>query len=168
VGLRAIHAWNHPDCPAQMQPTCYTALTIEEEGARVLSESLAGWTAMYPDVPVIEQVIEGSPAAVLTEASRTAELLVVGTRGRGGFLRLHLGSVSHAVLHHANGPLAVIRRPMAASRRGGDDQRSGGDPSLLAPRSAKDPRRCKGMRPTTGPALGFGQAVVRRAAYHGR
>ncbi|GAA4629342.1 universal stress protein [Actinoallomurus vinaceus] len=110
IGLRAIHAWNRPDYPVEMRPASYNAFTIEEEGARVLSESLAGWTAKYPDVSVIQQVIEGSPAAVLTEASHTAELLVVGARGRGGFPGLRLGSVSHAVLHHTEGPLAVVRR----------------------------------------------------------
>ncbi|MEV5753895.1 universal stress protein [Actinoallomurus sp. NPDC052308] len=110
LSLRGIHAWDRPDYPAEMRPACYNTLTIEEEGARVLSESLAGWAAKYPDVPVIQQVIEGGPAAVLTEASRTAELLVVGARGRGGFPGLRLGSVSHAVLHHAEGPVAVVRR----------------------------------------------------------
>ncbi|GAB3979519.1 universal stress protein [Actinoallomurus acanthiterrae] len=109
MGLRAVHTWNRPDYPAEMRPVCYNTLTIEEEGARLLSETLAGWTAKYPGVPIIEQVFEGSPAAVLTEASRTAELLVVGARGRGGFPGLHLGSVSHSVLHHAEGPLAVVR-----------------------------------------------------------
>ncbi|MEV0402638.1 universal stress protein [Actinoallomurus sp. NPDC050550] len=110
IGVRAIHAWNHPDYPAEMRPAYYNTFTIEEEGARVLSESLAGWTAKYPDVSVIQQVIEGNPAAVLTEASRTAELLVVGARGRGGFPGLRLGSVSNAALHHAEGPLAIVRR----------------------------------------------------------
>ncbi|MCO5995590.1 universal stress protein [Actinoallomurus rhizosphaericola] len=110
VGLRAIHVWNRPDSPPDMRPVCYNALTAEEEGARVLSESLAGWRAKYPDVPVTEQVIEDRPVTVLAEASRTAELLVVGARGRGGFPGLRLGSVGHAVLHHAKGPVAVVRR----------------------------------------------------------
>ncbi|MFL6053288.1 MAG: universal stress protein [Actinoallomurus sp.] len=110
VGLRALHAWSRPDRPAQQRPACDNPLRIEEEGARILAESLAGWTAKYPDVPVIEQVIEGSPAAVLVEASRTVELLVVGGRGRRGFAGLRLGSVSHSVLHHTKGPAAVVRR----------------------------------------------------------
>ena len=119
IDLRAVHVWNRPDYPVEMRPVSYNAFTIEEEGARVLSESLAGWPANYPDVPLIQQVIEGNPAAVLTEASRTAELLVVGARGRGGFPGLRLGSVSHAVLHHAEGPLAVVRRSSGASGRDG-------------------------------------------------
>lgn len=110
IGLRAVHAWNRPDYPAEMRPVSYNTFTIEEEGARVLSESLAGWTAKYADVPVFQQVIEGNPVAVLTEASRTAELLVVGARGHRGFAGLRLGSVSHSVLHHAQGPVAVVRR----------------------------------------------------------
>lgn len=110
VGLRAVHAWIRPAYPMETRPVRYTTLTVAQEGARVLAESLAGWTAKYPDVPIIEQVIEGAPTTVLIETSRTAELLVVGARGRGGFPGLRLGSVSHALLRGAKGPLAVVRR----------------------------------------------------------
>lgn len=113
VGLRAVHAWTHPAVPPAMRPVRYDSATVEQEGARILSESLAGWRTKYPDVPVVEQVVEGVPAEVLIDASRSAELLVVGARGRGGFAGLHLGSVSHAVLHRSHGPLVVVRRPAA-------------------------------------------------------
>ncbi|WP_182903934.1 universal stress protein [Microbispora sp. H10830] len=109
VGLRAVHAWAHPAYPREVRPVRYDMTAVEREGARLLSESLAGWKAKYPDVPVAEEVIEGVPASVLVEASSAAELLVVGARGRGGFAKLRLGSVSHAVLHHAEGPVAVVR-----------------------------------------------------------
>ncbi|XVQ90018.1 universal stress protein [Microbispora siamensis] len=109
VGLRAVHAWAHPAYPREMRPVPYDMTAVEREGARLLSESLAGWKAKYPDVPVAEEVIEGVPASVLVDASSAAELLVVGARGRGGFPVLRLGSVSHAVLHHAKGPVAVVR-----------------------------------------------------------
>lgn len=111
VGLRAIHAWTHPTGPPEMRPVRYSTAEAEREGARLLSESLAGWKTRYPDVPVVEQVIEGAPAEVLIDASAGAELLVVGARGRGGIPGLHLGSVSHAVLHRSRGPLAVVRHP---------------------------------------------------------
>ena len=73
-----------------------------------MSETVAPWAAKYPDVPIIEQVVQGWPADVLIDESRTAELLVVGARGRGGFAGLHIGSVSLTVLHHIRGPLAVV------------------------------------------------------------
>ncbi|GLY88917.1 universal stress protein [Actinoallomurus iriomotensis] len=110
VGLRAIHAWTHPAYPPEMRPVHYDGAAVEREGARLLSESLAGWRSEYPDVPVLEQVTQGAPADVLTEASGAAELLVLGARGRGGFPGLRVGSVSHAVLHHTRGPLIVVRR----------------------------------------------------------
>lgn len=109
IGLLAVHAWTHPAYPHQIRPVRYDEAAVSQEGGRLLSESLAGWTAKYPDVPVIEQVVRGRPADVLAEDSRTAELLVVGATGRGGFAGLYLGSVSHAVLHHAQGPIAVVR-----------------------------------------------------------
>ncbi|WP_066948167.1 universal stress protein [Microtetraspora fusca] len=115
VGLRAIHAWAHPAYPQEMRAARYDTTAVEQEGARLLSESLAGWKAQYPDVPVIEQVVEGAPVPVLADASGDAELLVVGARGRGGFPGLRLGSISHAVLHYAKGPVAVVRGPQAMS-----------------------------------------------------
>lgn len=109
IGVRALHAWAHPAYPSEMRPARYDQEAVELEGTRLLSESLAGWRTKHPDVPVIEQVIEGTPAELLVDASRSSELVVVGARGRGGFSGLRLGSVSHALLHHAKGPIAVVR-----------------------------------------------------------
>jgi len=54
-------------------------------------------------------VREGNPADVLVQESKDADLLVVGSRGRGGFAALLLGSVSTAVTHHASCPVVVVR-----------------------------------------------------------
>ncbi|GAA1216515.1 universal stress protein [Prauserella alba] len=75
----------------------------------VLAERLAGWTEKYPDV-VVERVIERDrPRRQLMEWSDTASLLVVGSRGRGGFRGLLLGSTSQAMIHHARCPVMVVR-----------------------------------------------------------
>jgi nucleotide-binding universal stress UspA family protein len=62
----------------------------------------------FPGLKVESQLADGSPVEVLVEASRGAELLVLGTRGRGGFTGMLLGSTSDGVLHHAKGPVMVV------------------------------------------------------------
>lgn len=63
----------------------------------------------HPQVSVVGRVVEGDAGAVLAQASRRAGLVVVGSRGRGGFRGLLLGSVSHHVVHDATCPVAVVR-----------------------------------------------------------
>ncbi len=63
----------------------------------------------YPDVDVSAELTVGSAGRLLTDRSHAASLVVVGSRGRGGFAGLLLGSVSAAVLHHATCPVAVVR-----------------------------------------------------------
>ena len=74
-----------------------------------LTDAVAGWRKKFPDVDVRERVVHAIAAPALVDAARGAELLVVGSRGRGGFRSLLLGSVSHAVMHHATAPVAVVR-----------------------------------------------------------
>lgn len=74
-----------------------------------VDEALAGWAQRYPDVDLERSVVHSHAVPALLEHSRSAELLVVGSRGRGGFTSLVLGSVSHAVLQGAGCPVAVVR-----------------------------------------------------------
>ena len=76
---------------------------------RIITESLAGFAERYPDVHVTEEAIPVAPHRVLADASQSASLLVVGSRGLGAFAGLLLGSVSQALLHHAECPVAVVR-----------------------------------------------------------
>jgi nucleotide-binding universal stress UspA family protein len=74
-----------------------------------VAESLAGRRERYPDVEVVTRAVSARPAAALVEASHDASLVVVGSRGRGGFPGLLLGSVSREVLMQAAAPVAVVR-----------------------------------------------------------
>jgi len=65
--------------------------------------------AASDDVPVSTVVTEGAAAAGLLEAAKDADLLVVGSRGHGGFTGLLLGSVSHQCASHATCPVVVVR-----------------------------------------------------------
>ncbi|MGW7792333.1 MULTISPECIES: universal stress protein [Streptomyces] len=111
VALHAWTTWNAPLPPPKDASAPYAnppgALAEEEE--RLLSEALAGRRERYPDVPVQHRVEHSGTREALIEASRSAQLMVVGARGRGGFTGLLLGSVSQAMLHHAHCPVAVVR-----------------------------------------------------------
>ncbi|MFI1940859.1 universal stress protein [Streptomyces purpureus] len=79
---------------------------LTDSAAKALEHELAAYREQWPRLRL--HVSKGRPASVLVEASRTAVLLVAGTRGRSGLKRLMLGSVSGEVLHHAHCPVAVI------------------------------------------------------------
>lgn len=80
---------------------------VEAAAAEMLSERLAGWRAKYPEVRVEFDIHPAGPRKHLLRHSETAQLLVVGSRGRGGFLGLLLGSTSNALLHRAACPVLV-------------------------------------------------------------
>jgi nucleotide-binding universal stress UspA family protein len=65
--------------------------------------------AHFPKLPIEVKLVEGSAVDVLVKASETSELLVMGTRGRGGFAGMMLGSTTDGVRHHAKGPVMVVR-----------------------------------------------------------
>jgi nucleotide-binding universal stress UspA family protein len=81
---------------------------VAEAERAAAAEAVAGWREKYPDVTVHVHVLQGHPVQALVEHSEGAELVVVGSRGRGGFRGLLLGSVSQGVLHHARCPVMVV------------------------------------------------------------
>jgi|SRR5271157_3786395 len=76
---------------------------------KVLGEILDHLRQAHPDITVRPRVVEGHPAPVLMEASRGADLLVVGSRGHGEFAGMLLGSVSEHCLTHAHCPVLIAR-----------------------------------------------------------
>ncbi|MFE9438548.1 universal stress protein [Streptomyces sp. NPDC006602] len=100
--LRALYVW-HPPLLGVLDEDAAV-----RECRRVLSETVAGRTATYPEVELHHEVVRGHPVQVLTEASEHALGLVVGTRGHGGFTGMWLGSVSQGVLHHARCPVITV------------------------------------------------------------
>lgn len=102
--LKAVHSPNERGLSASNGSDEQRA-----EAKDFLAEHLAPWRDLHPEVPVEHVVGEQAPAGSLAHHGGKAQMIVVGTRGRGGFAGLLLGSVSHALLHTAPCPLLVTR-----------------------------------------------------------
>ncbi|CQD13914.1 universal stress protein [Mycolicibacterium conceptionense] len=107
VELVVVHTWT--DLNFEFPDVKWEDLSAEAE--RALSEQLAGWCERYPDVVVRRVVMPDKPARQLLAQAETAQLVVVGNRGRGGFAGLLLGSVSSAVVQSSPVPVIVARQP---------------------------------------------------------
>ncbi|MDR6864827.1 universal stress protein [Phycicoccus sp. 3266] len=109
--LTVVHAWflDYAGTGLAVLATDAQVTELAQEERSVADDAVARWSARYPGVTVREHVLNAHPVQALVDHSKGAELLVVGTRGRGGFGGLVLGSVSQGVLHHAHCPVMVVR-----------------------------------------------------------
>lgn len=109
--LLALHVWNDGDTTQVFSQArvYFDWEPVQETEERLLAERLAGWGEKYPDVVVERRVVQDKPADALIEASKHAQLVVVGSRGRGGLRGLLLGSTSQELIHHAACPVLVVR-----------------------------------------------------------
>jgi nucleotide-binding universal stress UspA family protein len=112
AAVDAVAAWHNPVMAASYG---YVPVSTEEDydfkgiTEKVLSDAISSTLAPDSDVRVRGHVIEGNAAQVLIDASDGAELLVVGSRGHGGFTEALLGSVSQHCVHYAHCPVVIIR-----------------------------------------------------------
>jgi nucleotide-binding universal stress UspA family protein len=109
TSLVAVHTWI--DVVPETGASGGADDAVQSEQQRVLAERLAGWQEKYPEVATRRLVVRDRPVRVLLEQAECAQLLVVGSRGKGGFTGMLLGSTSTALLYCTPCPLAVVRYP---------------------------------------------------------
>jgi nucleotide-binding universal stress UspA family protein len=107
--VEAIHAWDTPSDIGWTGPAIDPEFDLEQARER-FAEELRAVFADGPPAGLREHLVEGDPSEVLIRVSQGAEVLVVGSRGRGGFARAMLGSVSQRCAMHAACPVVVARQ----------------------------------------------------------
>jgi nucleotide-binding universal stress UspA family protein len=122
--LRVVHAWQYGYIGATglegLLPAAGGELEdFRQAAAAALDETLREVVGDQDDVAIERRVDQGAPAAVLVEESLGAELLVVGSRGHGGFAQLLLGSVSQQCAQHASCPVVIVRGQTGSTRTEG-------------------------------------------------
>jgi nucleotide-binding universal stress UspA family protein len=98
--IEAVRAWTAGEFGTAQDIASFALKNLEEDVAEVLGSA--------SDVAVTAKVDQGSAGKVLIDHARDADMLVVGSRGRGGFTGLLLGSVSHQVAAHSGAPVVVV------------------------------------------------------------
>ena len=112
--VEAVIAWHYPvmmGAYGYVPVSAVDSVDFAETAAKTLAEAIADAVDPATNVPIATSVVEGTPAQVLLEASASAGLLVVGSRGLGGFSSALLGSVSQHCAHHAACPILIAHSP---------------------------------------------------------
>jgi nucleotide-binding universal stress UspA family protein len=110
AGVKAVNAWHVPPSAygSGFAPTVVDFDAFPKLAKEAVDKAIAEAGAAGGDVEVRSEVAQGQPADVLCEAAKGADLLVVGSRGLGGFRGLVLGSVSQQCAHHAPCPIVIV------------------------------------------------------------
>ena len=104
----AVIAWHYPGEYGYPTPIADDA-NYEALATKVVTDTIAEVAGPDTPVEIRPRAVEGNPAMVLLHAAAGADLLVVGSRGHGGFVEALLGSVSQHIVHHAPCPVVVLR-----------------------------------------------------------
>ncbi|MEV4471933.1 universal stress protein [Nonomuraea sp. NPDC049504] len=107
--LHVVTAWQVPSFSPYAVAYSRLIEQVMREEKRAARELVDPWRTNNPDLVITDEQPCEHPVAALTRAAKAADLVVVGSRGLGGFASALLGSVSHAVLHHVACPVAVVR-----------------------------------------------------------
>ncbi|MFI5615735.1 universal stress protein [Amycolatopsis sp. NPDC051903] len=107
--LVAVHTWNEITPDGSLRTRDFDPHEVAAAECRLVEEQLAPWREKFPCLPVELAVVRGRPVRTLLERGADAQLIVVGSRGRGGFTGMLLGSTSQALLVHSACPVAVVR-----------------------------------------------------------
>lgn len=109
VGLRAVHVWSYPYVAdaAYLASATIDPGDLESAAKEILADAVATLPADTA-VPIETVVVQGPAGPRLVQLAEDADLLVVGSRGRGGFAGLLLGSVGHQCVSHATCPVLVL------------------------------------------------------------
>ncbi|MEU8655366.1 universal stress protein [Actinoplanes philippinensis] len=107
--LRALHAWDRPHLSNPEFLLQYDTGPESAAHAQLLTDAVQDWSRKYPDVTMHRELTTGRPADAIVDASRHAQLVVLGARGHAQLPGRRLGSVSHTVLHHTACPVAIVR-----------------------------------------------------------
>ncbi|MEU0562972.1 universal stress protein [Dactylosporangium maewongense] len=107
TGVLAVRAYLPP------MVTSLPYAMIEATEQQLLEAAVAGWREKYPAVALETRLVNGRTAQALLDASGTAQLVAVGSRGHGGFAGLLLGSVGQHLMHHAACPVLIVHAPAA-------------------------------------------------------
>ncbi|QGG94719.1 universal stress protein [Actinomarinicola tropica] len=106
--VEAVHAWHVPYVASSMGGMPFDVQMLADGARATLDEVVGRVDASGLPEPVVATLREGAAAPALVEASHDADLVVVGSRGHGGFVGLLLGSVSQQVASHARCPVVII------------------------------------------------------------
>lgn len=113
--LDLVHAWNYPN----LGYGGYVAVLedFEKDAGAVLEQVAEEVRKAHPDLELQSTLVQGPTAQSIIEKAKQADMVVVGSRGKGGFTGLLLGSVGQQLVHHCPAPVVIIHLPSSESEK---------------------------------------------------